>query len=83
MTVIEHPQTPIATSTRMEPGGETRLTTCRVLGRPGVPLVRVRLREVLGWEPQICLRDGLVPTYRWIESDLRKAGRLPPEDACG
>ena len=27
-----------------------------------------RLREVLGWEPQIALRDGLVPTYRWIES---------------
>lgn len=41
-----------------------------------------RLRQVLGWEPQICLRDGLVPTYRWIESELRKAGRLPPHDAC-
>lgn len=41
-----------------------------------------RLRQILGWEPQICLRDGLVPTYRWIESELRKAGRLPPQDAC-
>ena len=26
-----------------------------------------RLREVLGWEPQIGLREGLVPTYHWIE----------------
>src|SRR5918997_690186 len=36
-----------------------------------------RLREVLGWEPQVLLRDGLVPTYRWIESELRSAGRVP------
>ena len=28
------------------------------------------LREVLGWEPQIGLRQGLVPTYRWIEGQL-------------
>jgi len=26
-----------------------------------------RLREVLGWEPKTLLRDGLLPTYRWIE----------------
>ena len=25
------------------------------------------LRKVLGWEPTTSLRDGLVPTYRWIE----------------
>jgi nucleoside-diphosphate-sugar epimerase len=31
----------------------------------------------LGWEPQISLREGLVPTYRWIESELRSAGRVP------
>ena len=36
-----------------------------------------RLREVLGWEPQIPLREGLVPTYRWIEAELRDAGRIP------
>jgi GDP-D-mannose 3',5'-epimerase len=29
-----------------------------------------RLREVLGWEPQITLEDGLAITYRWIESQL-------------
>jgi len=23
------------------------------------------------------LREGLVPTYRWIESELRTAGRVP------
>jgi GDP-D-mannose 3',5'-epimerase len=26
-----------------------------------------RLRSVLGWEPKTSLRQGLVPTYRWIE----------------
>jgi len=26
-----------------------------------------RLREVLGWEPQTSLREGLTETYRWIE----------------
>ncbi len=37
-----------------------------------------RLREVLGWEPQIRLCDGLTVTYKWIECELRKAGRLAP-----
>ncbi len=36
-----------------------------------------RLRQVLGWEPQISLREGLAPTYRWIESELNNAGRIP------
>ncbi len=36
-----------------------------------------RLRQVLGWEPRISLSDGLVPTYWWIESELREAGRVP------
>jgi len=36
-----------------------------------------RLRGVLGWEPGIPLREGLTPTYRWIESELRTAGRVP------
>lgn len=29
-----------------------------------------RLRRVLGWEPSISLAEGLVPTYRWIESQV-------------
>src|SRR5215208_5066171 len=34
-----------------------------------------RLREVLGWQPQIPLREGLTPTYRWIESQIQEARR--------
>jgi nucleoside-diphosphate-sugar epimerase len=30
-----------------------------------------KLRDVLGWEPGISLADGLVPTYRWIEKQVR------------
>jgi nucleoside-diphosphate-sugar epimerase len=36
-----------------------------------------KLRQVLGWEPRISLSKGLVPTYRWIESELRDARRVP------
>ena len=36
-----------------------------------------KLRQVLGWEPRISLGEGLVPTYRWIESKLQEAGRVP------
>lgn len=33
-----------------------------------------RLRSVLGWEPKIALRTGLVPTYRWIASRVANEG---------
>ena len=33
---------------------------------------RTRLREVLGWEPSITLKDGLSRTYPWIQADLQK-----------
>jgi nucleoside-diphosphate-sugar epimerase len=36
-----------------------------------------RIQEVLGWGPEISLREGLEPTYRWIESELRAAKRVP------
>lgn len=35
------------------------------------------LRRTLGWEPSTPLRVGLVPTYQWIEAELRAAGRIP------
>ncbi|MGB7293182.1 MAG: NAD-dependent epimerase/dehydratase family protein [Thermodesulfobacteriota bacterium] len=35
-----------------------------------------RLRQVLGWEPQIPLEVGLKETYRWIESELMKSERI-------
>jgi GDP-D-mannose 3',5'-epimerase len=35
-----------------------------------------RLRQTLGWEPTISLQEGLAVTYRWIESELHRAGRL-------
>ncbi len=38
-----------------------------------------RLRVVLGWEPQTPLAHGLDITYRWIEQELERAGRLTPE----
>jgi nucleoside-diphosphate-sugar epimerase len=31
-----------------------------------------RLREVLGWEPEISLEEGLARTYRWIEEQVRR-----------
>jgi len=31
-----------------------------------------RLREVLHWEPQIALEDGIARTYNWIEEQVRK-----------
>ena len=32
-----------------------------------------RLREVLGWEPQVSLATGLEQTYRWIEKQVRES----------
>jgi GDP-D-mannose 3',5'-epimerase len=38
-----------------------------------------RLKQVLGWEPEVSLEAGLEITYKWIESQLKKAGRLTPQ----
>ena len=35
-----------------------------------------RLRQVLKWEPQVTLEEGLESTYRWIYNQLVKAGRI-------
>ncbi|KQO49238.1 MULTISPECIES: NAD-dependent epimerase/dehydratase family protein [unclassified Methylobacterium] len=31
------------------------------------------IRKVLDWEPKIMIREGLVPTYRWIEEEIAQA----------
>jgi nucleoside-diphosphate-sugar epimerase len=36
-----------------------------------------RLRQVLSWEPRTALRQGLIPTYRWIEAEVRASRRVP------
>jgi nucleoside-diphosphate-sugar epimerase len=38
-----------------------------------------RLRRVLNWEPRISLEDGLAITYRWIEQQLARTGKLQME----
>lgn len=43
-----------------------------------------RLREVLGWEPQISLEEGLKRTYDWIEAQVKvkyNLGEGAPEPA--
>jgi GDP-D-mannose 3', 5'-epimerase len=56
-----------------------------ISGKPGLTLEHVpgpqgvrgrnsdnsRIREVLGWEPPTSLREGLEPTYRWIEKQVQ------------
>lgn len=39
-----------------------------------------KLREVLGWEPQISLEEGLAHTYSWIEAEVAKAAAYAPVD---
>ncbi|KRE05838.1 NAD-dependent dehydratase [Bosea sp. Root381] len=44
-----------------------RHDTSRPQGVRGRNSDNSRLRSVLDWEPHIMLKDGIVPTYRWIE----------------
>jgi nucleoside-diphosphate-sugar epimerase len=36
-----------------------------------------RLREVLKWEPQLTLEEGLQHTYTWIEQQVSQKLGLP------
>jgi GDP-D-mannose 3', 5'-epimerase len=63
---------------------ELALMILEIAGKDGVTLRHVagpqgvrgrnsdnrRLREVLGWQPTVPLRDGLDSTYRWIEKQV-------------
>ena len=39
-----------------------------------------KLRDVLGWEPQISLEKGLAVTYRWIENQVRQKIQIDSTD---
>ena len=53
-----------------------RYDTSRPQGVRGRNSDNSRLKGLVDWEPGIPLREGLAPTYRWIEDELRKAGRI-------
>lgn len=58
----------------MEAAGKTDLRIDHIDGPQGVRgrnSDNTKLREVLGWEPQITLEDGLANTYAWIEKQVR------------
>jgi len=41
-----------------------------------------QLRTVLGWEPSITLRQGLVPTYEWIRTQVEARASIPSQTAA-
>ncbi|HEY1802701.1 MAG TPA: NAD-dependent epimerase/dehydratase family protein [Terriglobales bacterium] len=59
---------------------DKRLTKHHELSKPqgvrGRNSDNSRLSQTLGWAPSISLEVGLEITYKWIESQLRKAGRV-------
>jgi len=54
-----------------------RYDTTKPKGVRGRNSDNTRLREVLKWEPQVSLEDGLEYTYQWIEGELQKKGAIP------
>jgi GDP-D-mannose 3',5'-epimerase len=61
-----------------------KITTKHVPGPQGVRgrnSDNTRLREVLSWEPQISLEEGLRRTYLWIDSQVRAAEHLGASQA--
>jgi len=60
-----------------------RLIKRHDLGKPqgvrGRNSDNTRLNQVLDWQPSISLEQGLDVTYKWIEGELHKAGRVPSQ----
>jgi GDP-D-mannose 3',5'-epimerase len=54
-----------------------RYDTTKPQGVRGRNSDNTRLREVLKWEPQVSLEEGLEYTYQWIEGELQKKGAIP------
>jgi nucleoside-diphosphate-sugar epimerase len=57
----------------IEVSGKTDISVRHVDGPQGVRgrnSDNTRLREVLRWEPERTLEEGLTETYRWIEKQL-------------
>ena len=68
-----------------------------IAGIAGVPIVKVhvegpqgvrgrnsdntRVLEVLGWQPEVTLEEGLALTYRWVEEQVRAAIRSSEQAA--
>jgi GDP-D-mannose 3', 5'-epimerase len=59
-----------------------RHDTSRPQGVRGRNSDNSRLKKVLNWEPKISLREGLVPTYRWIEAQMSNRAKLAPPIAA-
>jgi nucleoside-diphosphate-sugar epimerase len=59
-----------------------RHDTSRPQGVRGRNSDNSRLRNVLGWEPRTSLREGLIPTYRWIRDHISSEQRRAAEIAA-
>jgi nucleoside-diphosphate-sugar epimerase len=53
-----------------------RYDTSKPQGVRGRNSDNTRLRQVLGWVPQVSLERGLELTYQWIRDQLAAQGRL-------
>jgi GDP-D-mannose 3',5'-epimerase len=61
--------------TAIDVSGKANISISHIEGPQGVRgrnSDNSRLREVIGWEPQIPLRDGIAETYRWIEKQVTR-----------
>lgn len=69
MTINELAQTVIDVS------GKSNISIEHIDGPQGVRgrnSDNTRLRDIIRWEPQISLRDGVAETYRWIEKQVSR-----------